>query len=93
VGLRGIAGAITGSCTSTSYSVRLDAGGEVRFENRHGIVLENVPRPPPASSPAALPDRHRRRGLVIDGRTGRTGTGDRMELALAADAIASTVAA
>jgi hypothetical protein len=75
------------------YSVRLDAGGEVRFENRHGIVLENVPRPPPASSPAALPDRHRRSGLLIDGRTGRTGTGDRMELALAADAIASIVAA
>jgi hypothetical protein len=71
------------------YSVHLDRDGGVRFVNQYGIAVADVPRPPPPSSAGALPDRHRRHGLVIDARTARNGTGDRMDLPLAVDAIAS----
>jgi hypothetical protein len=72
------------------YTVRLQ-DGEARFVNEYGVALANVPRPPPPSGPQALPDRHRRLGLRIDQHTCRNGTGDRMNLPLAVDAIASIV--
>jgi hypothetical protein len=69
------------------YTVRLHHDGEPRFVNQYGIAIANIPRPPPPSSPQALPDRHRRLGLRIDKHTCRNGHGDRMNLALAVDAI------
>jgi hypothetical protein len=69
------------------YTIRLHPDGEARFVNQYGIAIANVPRPPPRSSPDALPDRHRRLGLRIDKHTCRNGHGDRMNLALAVDAI------
>jgi hypothetical protein len=60
-------------------------GGPVR-ERVRGRARERAP-PPPPSGPQALPDRHRRLGLRIDQHTCRNGTGDRMNLPLAVDAI------
>jgi hypothetical protein len=71
------------------YTVTLDDDGEARFVNEYGVAIPNVPRPPPPSGPHALPDRHRRLGLRIDKNTCRNGTGDRMDLPLAVDAIIS----
>jgi len=71
------------------YSVSLDDDGEARFVNQYGIAVPSVPRPPPPSSRVALHDQHRRRRLLIDSKTCRNGTGDRMELGLAVDAILS----
>jgi hypothetical protein len=71
------------------YTVRLGDDGEARFVNEYGVAIPNVPRPPPPSGPHALPDRHRRLDLQIDKNTCRNGTGDRMDLPLAVDAIIS----
>jgi hypothetical protein len=57
--------------------------------NEYGVAIPTVPRPPPPSGPHALPDRHRRLDLQIDKNTCRNGTGDRMDLSLAVDAIIS----
>jgi hypothetical protein len=70
------------------YAVTLGDDGDVLFVNQYGIPIANVPRPPP-SGPAALPDRHLRLRLGIDKDTCRNGTGDRRDLSLAVDAIAS----
>src|SRR5438477_4796596 len=72
------------------YSVEFDDDGEPRFTNQYGIAIPNVPRSPP-SHRDALPGRHRR--LQINGNTCRNGDGDRMELALAVEAISSIAAA
>jgi hypothetical protein len=74
------------------YSVRFDDSGEVRFTNEYGITAPNAPRPP-RSSPEALREQNRRRGLAIDSSTGCTGYGDPMDLGCAVDAIASIVKA
>jgi hypothetical protein len=58
----------------------------VQWRNQHGIMIPNVPRSPP-SHPGALPDQHRRQHRTIDATTIRKGHGDRMDLALAVDAI------
>ena len=68
------------------YTVERTADNEVRWKNQHGIEVITVPRSQP-SDPDALRVRHRRLGLDIDAATNRNGAGDRMELALAADAI------
>jgi hypothetical protein len=73
------------------YTVRFGEGGEPRFVNQHGVAIPSVPRPPPGSGPEALRLQHGR--LLIDGRTLRPGAGDRMNLALAVDAIAGVVSA
>jgi hypothetical protein len=72
------------------YSVKLGADGETHFANRHGIAIPNVPRSPPPCSTAPADRQHHH--PHIDGETCRTGTGERMELALAVDAIQSCFA-
>jgi hypothetical protein len=73
------------------YSIRLGGDSEPRFVNRHGIPVPSVPRPPPPSGADALRRRHRH--LAITGDTSRSGSGDRMDLGLAVDAIAAVAAA
>jgi hypothetical protein len=70
------------------YSVRFDDDGEPRFTNQHGIAIPNVPRSPP-SDPDALRDQHRRLRLLIDSKTCKNGSGDRMQLGLAVLAIST----
>jgi Domain of unknown function (DUF222)/HNH endonuclease len=70
------------------YTLRLGDDGEPRFENQHGVAIVSVPRPPP-SDRQALRERHRRLGLLIDSDSCRNGTGDRMNLSLAVDALMS----
>ena len=65
------------------YSVKLGDDGEVAWRNQHGLVLPNVPRPPPSDA-GALRDLH-------DCGTCKNGTGDRMDVALAAAAIDAAV--
>ena len=72
------------------YSIGFDDDGLPLFTNQYGIAIPNVPRSPP-SHRDALPGRHRR--LQINGNTCRNGDGDRMELGLAVEAIASIAAA
>ena len=68
------------------YSVRFDEEGEARFTNQFGLAIPSVPRPPP-SHRDALRDRHRHLRLLVDGNTCKNGTGDRMDLSLAVQAI------
>jgi hypothetical protein len=70
------------------YTVTLENDGSVQFRNQHGVPVASVPRPPP-SSPEALPGQHRRLRLLIDKNTCQNGTGDRLDLAAAVDAITS----
>jgi hypothetical protein len=67
------------------YTVEFLDDGELQFRNRHGIVVPSIPRSPPTSSSAALRDRNRELGIGTAATW--TGTGDRLELADAADAI------
>ena len=71
------------------YSVRFDEEGEARFTNQYGLAIPSVPRPPPAHRDA-LRDRHRHLRLLVDGNTCKNGTGDRMDLSLAVQAISDT---
>jgi hypothetical protein len=72
------------------YTVSFDDDGELQFVNHYGIAVPCAPpRPPPSSSGDAICDQHRRRRLLIDGDTCRNGTGDRMELVSAVDALLS----
>ena len=68
------------------YTVELDDRREPRFRNEHGIAIENVPRPPP-SARDALRVGNGRAGLEIDGGTCRNGTGERMDLTMAVEAL------
>jgi hypothetical protein len=68
------------------YSVELLADGELRFRNQYGIPVASVPRPPPSHG-EQLREQHEALGLTIDRETCRNGHGDRMDLALAVDAI------
>jgi hypothetical protein len=69
------------------YKVSLVADGEVRFANQHGIVVPSVPRPPPCSHRNALRNRNRSRSLDIGAATTWSGSGERVPLADATDAI------
>ena len=70
------------------YTLSLDDDGTTtHFRNQYGIAIPNAPPRPPPSSPAALPGQHHRRGLSIDHDTCQNGTGDRMDLPLAVDAL------
>jgi hypothetical protein len=69
------------------YTLGLDGDGTTHFRNRYGIAIPNAPPRPPPSSPAALPNQHRRRRPLIDRDTCQNGTGDRMDLPLAVDVL------
>jgi hypothetical protein len=71
------------------YTLDTAADGSAEFRNQHGIVIPNAPPRSPPSSSGKLHDQHRRQGLTIDDNTCRNGTGDRMDLGLAVDAIIS----
>jgi hypothetical protein len=66
------------------YSVEPSSDGLVRFRTPWGDPIPAAPRPPPGSSRRLLADN---RGLAIDTETAACGTGDRMDLALAVDAL------
>jgi 5-methylcytosine-specific restriction endonuclease McrA len=67
------------------YTLRDGGDGEPRFVNEYGVAIPSVPRPPPPSDRDGL--RRRQRRLAIDAGTCWTGTGDRMDLGLAVDAL------
>jgi hypothetical protein len=69
------------------YTISLDEDGSTQFRNQYGIAIPNAPPRPPPSSPNALPGQHLRRQLLIDHDTCQNGTGDRMDLPLAVDAL------
>jgi Domain of unknown function (DUF222)/HNH endonuclease len=69
------------------YTISLDEDGRTQFRNQYGIAIPNAPPRPPPSSPNALPGQHLRRQLLIDHDTCQNGTGDRMDLPLAVDAL------
>jgi Domain of unknown function (DUF222)/HNH endonuclease len=71
------------------YTLSLDDDGTAHFQNQYGIAIPNAPPRPPPSGPHALRDRHRRLGLLIESDTCQNGTGDRMSLSLAVDAISA----
>jgi hypothetical protein len=71
------------------YTLSLDADGTTQFQNQYGIAIPDVPPRGPPSSPEALRDENRRLSLLIDADTCRNGTGDRMSLPLAVDALIS----
>jgi hypothetical protein len=71
------------------YSVEFGVDGDIEFTNQYGVPIPNIPRSPPPSGADALPDRHRRLGLTIDEETCKNGTGDRMDLGYAVDAMIS----
>jgi hypothetical protein len=71
------------------YTLGLDDDGAARFRNHYGVELPNAPPRAPPSGPDGLRERHRRLLLVIDSDTCKNGSGDRMDLSLAVDAIAS----
>jgi hypothetical protein len=71
------------------YALGVDDSGRPRFRNQHGIAIPDVPPRAPPSSRRRLRDQHRERHLTIDAKTCGNGTGDRMDLSLAVDAIIS----
>jgi hypothetical protein len=64
------------------FSVEALSGGRLRFWDRWGAPIENVPRPPPGS-PDALRDRNR----IIDAERCASGDGDETELEYVVDAL------
>jgi uncharacterized protein DUF222/HNH endonuclease len=74
------------------YKLRLDDDGTTRFRNQYGVAVPNAPPRPPPSSPDDLHHQQDRQQLVIDGDTCQNGTGDRMSLPLAVDALISAAA-
>jgi HNH endonuclease len=68
------------------YTAEQLGDGEVRFRNRFGVAIPSVPRSPPGD-PDELRERNRSNGLTIDSQTCRKGTGERMDLAMAVDAV------
>ncbi|MFN8222456.1 MAG: DUF222 domain-containing protein [Gaiellales bacterium] len=73
------------------YTVEDDDEGGIRFRNRYGIVRPLAPPRPPPGSTDEIIVANRARGLEIDPRTLRTGTGERLDLGLTVAAIASCV--
>lgn len=71
------------------YTLQAAADGSAEFCNQYGIVIPNVPPRSPPSGSGRVRDRHLRQGLAIDADTCRNGTGDRMSLPLAVDALIS----
>ena len=74
------------------YKLSLDDGGTARFLNQYGIVVPNVPPRSPPSGTDGLRRQQHGQNLAIDGETCQNGTGDRMSLALAVDALVSAAA-
>jgi hypothetical protein len=72
------------------YTIEPDRDLGVRFRNRHGVVVPSAPRSPPGSAHALI-EQSRHAGLTITANTNRNGTGERMDLALAVDALASII--
>jgi hypothetical protein len=68
------------------YSIVASADGDFEFRDPWGNPIDPVPRPPPGD-----PDRLRERNslLGIEADTCAGGDGDRMDLALAVDALLS----
>jgi hypothetical protein len=69
------------------YTLSVDEHGGTHFRNQHGIAIPDVPPRAPPSGPDGLRDQQHRLNLVIDADTCKNGTGDRMDLGLAVDAI------
>jgi hypothetical protein len=72
------------------YELSLDDDGAARFRNQYGVAVPNAPPRPPPSGPDGLRRHQDGQALVIDDDTCQNGTGDRMTLALAVDAVIST---
>jgi hypothetical protein len=68
------------------YTVETLPNGRARFRHPSGTVLPDAPRSPPASCERLL-ERNHRTSPAIDATTGWNGEGDRMDLALAVDAV------
>jgi hypothetical protein len=66
------------------YSIERRAGGELRFRNRWGGVIESAPRPPPGTHEGLV---DASAALEIDEWTYDPGYGDRMDLELALEAL------
>jgi hypothetical protein len=66
------------------YSVGRERDGSLGFRDPRGTPIPYAP-PRMTGHPDRLREQHRREGLEIHGRTGRNGTGERMELAYVAD--------
>jgi hypothetical protein len=69
------------------YTLSLDPDGTPHFQNQHGTAIPNLPARPPPARPNGLHDQQHRLGLMIDDDTCKNGHGDRMDLALAVDAV------
>jgi Domain of unknown function (DUF222)/HNH endonuclease len=74
------------------YQLSLDDDGTARFLNQYGIAVPNVPPRSPPTSPDGLHRRQHRQGLTFDGDTCQNGTGERMSLPLAVNALISAAA-
>jgi Domain of unknown function (DUF222)/HNH endonuclease len=72
------------------YTVEPDPEHGIRFKNRYGVAVPTVPRPPPGSADA-LDGQNRRAGLEITAKTNRHGTGERLDLDAAVQAVHSIV--
>ena len=66
------------------YSVVRERNGQIGFRDRRGGPIPYAP-PRLRGHPNGIIERNRREGLVIDGRTGKYGIGERMEFAYVAD--------
>jgi hypothetical protein len=72
------------------YAIEETRDEELRFRNRHGLLVPTVPRPPPGDAEQLI-ERNRTAGKTITARTNRNGDGDRMDLDLAVDALADVI--
>ena len=70
------------------YSVARKTDGTLSFHRPDGRVVEIAPAPPRRANPACVEQRNRRDGITAHRSTcGSPGAGDRMDLALAVDAL------
>ncbi|HXF97378.1 MAG TPA: DUF222 domain-containing protein [Gaiellaceae bacterium] len=68
------------------YTIEDGQDGELRFRNRHGLLVPSVPRSPPGSIDALLAQ-NEQAGIRAGPHTNRNGDGDRAELHLVVAAI------
>jgi hypothetical protein len=68
------------------YTIDESPEDELRFRNRHGVLVPGVPRSPPGDADDLIRE-NERGGLEITPRTNRNGYGDRMDLDLVVAAI------